>query len=74
MLFGRVTDHNTRSTLRSTPTKSQNPFVSTSFKDLDQLVCDDFLENIPTNYKHLGFSDNGGVDTDLYMVHVVPHA
>lgn len=74
MLFGRVTDHNTRTNLRTPPLKAQNPFQVSGFKDLDQLVCVDFLQSIPANFKHLGLGEDGVLDTDLYMVHVVPHA
>ncbi len=74
MLFGRVTDFNTRSTLRAPQMKSQNPFQTAGFRDLDQVVCIDFLESIPANYKHLGLGGDGILDTDLYMSHIVPHA
>lgn len=75
MLFGRVTDYNTRSTLRGQPNKHQNPFHLPGFEELDKLVCLDFLANLPPGASHLGVSDDGGaLDTDLYMVHVVPHA
>ena len=77
MLFGRVTDHTTRTNLRATPMnlKLQNPFQQApGFKELDQLVHVDFLESLPANYRHLGLSEDGALDTDLYMVHVVPHA
>ncbi|OBZ80089.1 hypothetical protein A0H81_00957 [Grifola frondosa] len=77
MLFGRVTDYNTRSTLRAAipPSKTQHPFEQLGFAELDQLVCVDFLNSIPPNFRHLGMSDDGSaVDTDLYMAHVVPHA
>ncbi|KAI0348501.1 hypothetical protein BDW22DRAFT_1320720 [Trametopsis cervina] len=74
MLFGRVTDFNTRTNLRSPPTKAQNPFLNPEFRALDQLVCVDFLENVPSTFRHLGVNDARGLDTDLYMVHVVPHA
>lgn len=74
MLFGRVTDHNTRTNLRKPPLKSTNPFSLPGFEELDRLVCVDFLQCIPANFKHLGLSEDGALDTDLYMVHVVPHA
>ncbi|KAI0932008.1 hypothetical protein AcV5_004643 [Taiwanofungus camphoratus] len=77
MLFGRVTDYNTRSSLRvsNLHTKSQDPFSLTGFGELDKLVCQDFLESFPQSYKHLGLSDGSGtLDSDLYMAHVVPHA
>ncbi|EIN14198.1 hypothetical protein PUNSTDRAFT_58483 [Punctularia strigosozonata HHB-11173 SS5] len=78
MLFGKVTDYNVRSNLRSTspPSKNQDPFHLPGFEDLDKLVCTDFLENIPQGYKqNYGVGDvTTGVDTDLYMVHIIPHA
>ncbi|RDX52046.1 hypothetical protein OH76DRAFT_238690 [Lentinus brumalis] len=77
MLFGRVTDYNTRSNLRASmpPSKNQNPFVLPGFEELDRLVGQDFLQSFPSELKHLGVSDDGSaLDTDLYMAHVVPHA
>lgn len=74
MVFGRVTDFNTRTTLRSTPPKTQSPYQTPGFRELDQLLCVDFLEKFPSGYKNLGFGENGSLDTDLYMAHVVPHA
>ncbi|KAK7040527.1 hypothetical protein R3P38DRAFT_2894913 [Favolaschia claudopus] len=49
MLFGRVTDYNVRGGLRSTttPRKGRNPFSLPGFKELDKLVCYDFLESLP---------------------------
>ncbi|EKM61148.1 uncharacterized protein PHACADRAFT_247554 [Phanerochaete carnosa HHB-10118-sp] len=74
MLFGRVTDHNTRTNLRAPQLKSQNPFSLPGFEELDRLVCIEFLQCIPTSFKHLGLGEGGALDTDLYMVHIVPHA
>ncbi|KAH9950496.1 hypothetical protein B0H21DRAFT_537444 [Amylocystis lapponica] len=76
MLFGRVTDYNTRTGLHNgVPSRNQNPFHLPNFEELDQLVCLDFLEHFPPDYKHLGVGEDGGsVDTDLYMAHIVPHA
>ncbi|KAH9944047.1 uncharacterized protein BXZ73DRAFT_87019 [Epithele typhae] len=77
MMFGKVTDYNTRSNLNATsaPSKNQNPFVLRGFEDLDRLVTQEFLQNFPSEFKHLGISDDGGaLDTDLYMAHIVPHA
>jgi hypothetical protein len=80
MLFGKVTDYNVRSNLRSSapPSSSQNPFYLDGFEALDRLVCIDFYEKLPAIYKSsfgLGDSPEGGsLDTDLYMVHVAPHA
>jgi len=79
MMFGRVTDFNVRGNLRTTSSapKIQNPFYLNGFKELDTLVCTDFLANLPPLYKHnfgLTEAPDGTVDTDLYMVHVIPHA
>ena len=76
MLFGRVTDYNTRSTLRGQPNKHQNPLQLPGFHELDLLVCVDFPSRLPPGFNsHLGVSEDGGaLDTDLYMAHVVPHA
>ncbi|KAI0830703.1 hypothetical protein BC628DRAFT_1312698 [Trametes gibbosa] len=76
MMFGRVTDYNTRSNLRANapPSKNQNPFVFPGFKALDRLVAQDFLESLPPQFKHVDITSDGALDTDLYMVHLVPHA
>ncbi|KAI1793941.1 hypothetical protein LXA43DRAFT_884711 [Ganoderma leucocontextum] len=77
MMFGRVTDYNTRSNLRASapPSKNQNPFALHGFEDLDRTVAQDFLQSFPQEYKHIGLTDDGSsLDTDLYMAHVVPHA
>ncbi len=80
MLFGRVTDFNVRGNLRtnSASSKSQNPFFLPGFEELDSLVCHKFLDSLPPIYKNsngLGDSpDSTTLDTDLYMVHVIPHA
>ncbi|KAJ6610076.1 hypothetical protein B0H10DRAFT_2061972 [Mycena sp. CBHHK59/15] len=80
MLFGRVTDYNVRGNLRAptAPSKSQNPFFLEGFKELDQLVCTDFLESLPQIFKNnsgvTDAPDGCALDTDLYMVHIVPHA
>lgn len=80
MLFGRVTDYNVRGNLRAptAPSKNQNPFFLEGFKDLDKLVCTDFLESLPQIYKNNnGVTDapeGCALDTDLYMVHIIPHA
>lgn len=76
LLFGRVTDFNTRNRLRyGLPSKNDNPFHLDGFAELDQLVCMDFLESFPPQFKHLGIS--GGMasfDSDLYMARVTPYA
>jgi hypothetical protein len=80
MLFGRVTDYNVRGNLRAptAPSKNQNPFFLEGFDVLDKLVCNDFLENLPQMYKNnTGVTDapeGNTLDTDLYMVHIIPHA
>ena len=76
MLFGRVTDYNVRSNLRAPPIvpRNQNPFFNPGFTELDKLVSVDFLENFPAAYKHLGLSEDGSMDTDLYLAHLLPHA
>ncbi|KAI0080084.1 hypothetical protein K474DRAFT_1638510 [Panus rudis PR-1116 ss-1] len=77
MLFGRVTDHNTRHGLRASapPSKTQNPFKIPGFEELDRLVSHGFLDSLPQHLKHLGVTDDGNaLDTDLYMVHIIPHA
>ncbi|KAH8835153.1 hypothetical protein DL96DRAFT_1573060 [Flagelloscypha sp. PMI_526] len=80
LLFGRVTDYNVRGNLRAptAPSSSQNPFYLDGFEALDKLVCVDFLESLPALYKHNnGVTDapeGNSLDTNLYMVHIIPHA
>ncbi|KAG2023389.1 nuclear protein [Coprinopsis cinerea AmutBmut pab1-1] len=81
MLFGKVTDFNVRGNLRAptAPSKNQNPFSLAGFKELDQLVCEDFIANLPQIFRTnngVTQSPDGGstLDTDLYMVHIIPHA
>ncbi|KAJ7225441.1 hypothetical protein GGX14DRAFT_420493 [Mycena pura] len=80
MLFGRVTDYNVRGNLRAptAPSKNQNPFFLDGFKALDKLVCTDFLESLPQIFKNntgvTDAPDGCALDTDLYMVHIVPQA
>ena len=74
MLFGRVTDYNTRTNLHGGHPKTQNPYQNPAFRELDQLACLDFLESFPASYKTLGVGENGALDTDLYMAQIVPHA
>jgi len=80
MMFGRVTDFNVRGNLRSpnTPSRYQDPFQLPGFAELDQLVSSDFSENLPSVFKLMGVNDRpgsqGSMDTDLYMVHIIPHA
>jgi hypothetical protein len=76
MLFGRATDYSVRSNLRAPAiiSRNQNPFFEPGFTELDKLVSTDFLENFPAAYKHLGLSEDGSMDTDLYLAHLLPHA
>lgn len=79
MLFGRVTDYNVRGNLRAptAPSKNQNPFYLDGFEELDRLVCSQFLDSLPQIYKNSGVTDapeGSTLDTDLYMVHIIPHA
>ncbi|KAF8641137.1 hypothetical protein AX17_000779 [Amanita inopinata Kibby_2008] len=80
MLFGRVTDFNVRGNLRAQtpPSRNQNPFYLDGFEALDKLVCHDFLESLPHAYKNntgmTGSTEGSMIDTDLYMVHIIPHA
>lgn len=79
MLFGKVTDFNVRTNLRTPPSKSQNPFYLEGFAELDQLVSNDFLESLPAPYyNNSGLTDlaTGGssLDSDLFMAQIIPHA
>lgn len=80
MIFGKVTDFNVRGGLRAAapPSKNQNPFYLDGFEDLDKLVSSDFLNSLPPIYKNnygVGDAPSGStLDTDLYMVHIIPHA
>jgi len=46
------------------------------FSELDKLVHHDFLTSLPPVYKNNnGVTDEGNtIDTDLYLVHIIPHA
>ncbi|TEB39284.1 hypothetical protein FA13DRAFT_1656590 [Coprinellus micaceus] len=80
MLFGRVTDFNVRGNLRAptAPRADQNPYELAGFKELDKLVCDDFLANLPPIFRNnpgiTETPEGATLDTDLYMVHIIPHA
>ncbi|KAG9002928.1 hypothetical protein FRB94_003455 [Tulasnella sp. JGI-2019a] len=128
LLFGRVTDYNTRTILKasrasassrsnrdthSASFSSQNnnvngssdvqygvykgdPRLAANFRSLDRLVAVDFLANLPVGMKScLGVQqsatsmhqpgrgydampsldiDGAALDTDLYLVHLLPHA
>ena len=80
MLFGKVTDFGVRTNLRaSAPMRIQSPFLLPGFEELDRLVSMDFIASLPPRFKN-SFSElesmygGGGLDTDLYLVHLVPHA
>jgi hypothetical protein len=81
MLFGRVTDFGVRTNLRASapPSRIQNPFLVPGFEELDRLLFMDFIASLPPRFRS-GFGEldsmygGGGLDTDLYMVHLVPHA
>ena len=59
---------------------SQNIVLTTgrrdqSFLALDKLVAVDFLDRLPFEYKrYLQHMSESPIDTDLYMVHLIPHA
>jgi hypothetical protein len=80
MLFGKVTDFNVRGNLRAptAPSKSQNPFFLPGFEEIDKLVSSGFLESLPQIYRNnngvTNAPDGSSLDTDLYMVHIIPHA
>jgi hypothetical protein len=78
ILFGRVTDFNTRLNLHtaSTPLRAGEDIrMRDDFKFLDRIVSEDFLASLPTG---MGLQNciglDGVVDTDLFLVHVIPHA
>ena len=80
MVFGRVTDFGVRTNLRAPPmSRIQNPFLIPGFEELDRLVSVDFVASFPPRFK-TSFSElesmygGGGLDTDLYLVHLIPHA
>lgn len=81
MLFGKVTDFGVRTNLRASAPMSriQSPFLIRGFEELDRLVSMDFIASLPPRFKN-SFSElesmygGGGLDTDLYLVHLVPHA
>jgi hypothetical protein len=80
ILFGRVTEFNVRNNLRqkTAPHRTTNPFLLPGFEELDSLVSSRFLGSLPGHYRmHKGVGDVLGLnslDTDLYMVHILPHA
>lgn len=78
MLFGRVTDRNVRHQLRTPPSDEwDDGNLSEDFRALDKLITRDFPESIPANFKNYlqnPEESQTGVDTDLYMVYLTPHA
>ena len=81
MLFGKVTDINTDYQLShpSSPRRTDDPYERPGFPELDELVAVDFIRSLPPEYGHClsckPHPDYGMIlDTDLYLVHVVPHA
>jgi hypothetical protein len=78
MLFGRVTEFNVRTGLRSSGgiERSGNITTSKAFMNLDRLVQNDFLEKLPPTFKDPigGAGVHSRIDTDLYLVHLLPHA
>jgi hypothetical protein len=80
MLFGKVTDFGVRTNLRALapPSRIQSPFLIPGFEELDRLVCTDFIDSLPPLFRNglelESMYGGGGLDTDLYMVHLVPHA
>lgn len=80
MLFGKVTDFNVRDSLK-TAAKAIPTIPAThtaEFKELDRLVTYEFLHSLPPGYRScLGAGDQpdgNAVDTDLFLVHLLPHA
>jgi len=80
MLFGQVTDFNVRNGLKGTADgDAKIPLTETpAFKHLDFLVSSGFLQSLPPGFRHcLGVGehpDGTRIDTDLYLVHLLPHA
>ncbi|KAI5124715.1 hypothetical protein M0805_004321 [Coniferiporia weirii] len=77
MLFGQVTDLNTEFQLKFSSSKADNPLRDPMFRGLDKLVATDFLESLPMEYRGYLYTmgqNPDAVDTDLFMVHLIPHA
>lgn len=77
MLFGLVTDHNSEVQLESASTRLEDPMRHQRFRTLDRLCGDDFLSSLPPDYKNHLYNmhqNPDNIDTDLFMVHIVPHA
>lgn len=79
MLFGRVTDYNSRIAVHNGhPLPGQDRRQEREFIALDSLVSRDFAAHLPPGFKNcLGVGENpdgSNIDTDLYLVHLIPHA
>jgi len=79
MLFGKITDYTVRLRLRSSPmAKGEDIRLTSGFRALDRLVGVEFLNSLPAGFRNsLGVGevpDGSNVDTDLYLVHLIPHA
>lgn len=82
MLFGRVTDFNVRNGLKAAADGAGIPSAvltqTPDFKNLDLLASFEFLHCLPPRFKScLGVGehpDGSMIDTDLYLVHLLPHA
>ena len=81
MLFGKVTDFNNECLLENpaSPLRSEDPSQLRGFRALDKLVAVYFLESLPPKYRDYlkGLDQTPSAhdfDTDLYLVHLVPHA
>ena len=81
MLFGRVTDFNTEFQLRNfSPLVSDVPLDDPLFVELDQLNGEAFIGSMPEDLRtypqklRLVILHPETFDTDLYLVHLIPHA
>lgn len=80
MLFGRVTDFTVQHSLRTSPhfIRDHGPGAIQDFNALDNLLCVEFPESLPPMYRHNNgvteALEGSSVDTDLYLVHIIPHA
>ncbi|THH11119.1 hypothetical protein EW145_g858 [Phellinidium pouzarii] len=72
-----VTDLNTEFQLKYSSPRADNPMREPAFRTLDKLVSGGFLESLPTEYKSYLYTmgqNPDSVDSDLFMVHLIPHA
>ncbi|PAV22367.1 hypothetical protein PNOK_0232400 [Pyrrhoderma noxium] len=74
MLFGQVTDFNTELNLKTRFVANVAPHNDPSFRLLDRLVAKDFLGRLPPEYSGNSYIKINCIDTDLLMVHLIPHA